>query len=577
MIFFSRSLHIFSVFDRELRQDLNADEAPSFGAAFRAANLSSTFRVMGVNFEDITPFAVGVRLANLAEKGQEKTDDSFGKRGSLFSKGNNLYKRRAVTLKHAEDLDVALYYEKYAPLPMDTSTDLGSFEITGITKAVAKYKQPDYNITDDADGMPKVSLSFFLDADGIVDLVQATATFTEWVTEEKKIPKIVPKKDSETENDDDTETEADNENDGSDDEAADKKDQTSEDTDESSEKEDKTEANGDADDDDNEDEEDEDDDDDDDVPEIEYETEIVHRKKTYKVDLDVKKILPQDVKPYDLEDFETSDRMLMELDDRDRSVLATASARNALESYIFESRSKLNDDENVQKVSKEEERESLIATLTEAEDWIWDVEVETEAVFKSKMRELRKLGDPIFLRATELEIRPKTIEMARKAIKQLYQYIDVLKLNYSWVSVNDTGRLFNMTERVETWLNERIAAQEELTLYDEPAFESYDVQRRVTPVLEYANKLLSKPRPYDYYKKDRKAKNGTKNANGTSSANGTNGTEGSEDGAPDSAGAGDEEDPFTVPIDVEEDGDAGDTSADGGQEAEEDDDTKGEL
>merc|ERR1712154_563993 len=177
---------------KPLKEDLNADEAPALGAAFRAANLSSTFRVRAVGMDDVTPFAVGVRLKDLRPtEGDEKP---FKKRGSLFNENNYLFRRRAVTLKHANDLKVELFYEKSSKLPLNTSRDLGYYEITGIPQAITKYvNNTKYNVTE----LPKVSLSFLLDANGVVDLVAATATFTEWVTEEKEVKSTKSKKEKE--------------------------------------------------------------------------------------------------------------------------------------------------------------------------------------------------------------------------------------------------------------------------------------------------------------------------------------------------------------------------------------------
>ena len=104
-----------------MREDLNADEAGAFGAAFRGANLSSAFRVRQIGFEDITPYPVGVRLVNIKEMNDENMSDKFTKRGSLFNKNNKVHKRRGVTLKHGKDLHVTLFYEKYITLPVDSS------------------------------------------------------------------------------------------------------------------------------------------------------------------------------------------------------------------------------------------------------------------------------------------------------------------------------------------------------------------------------------------------------------------------------------------------------------------------
>merc|ERR1719229_252565 len=142
-----------SFLGKPLKEDLNADEAPAFGA---------TFRVRAVGMDDITPFAVGVRLKDLHPP-TDPEEKAFKKRGSLFSESNHLFRRRAVTLKHATDLKVELFYEKSAPLPMDTSRDLGYYEISGVAKAVEKYmKNEKYNVTE----LPKISLSFLLDANG---------------------------------------------------------------------------------------------------------------------------------------------------------------------------------------------------------------------------------------------------------------------------------------------------------------------------------------------------------------------------------------------------------------------------
>ena len=444
---------------RELRQDLNTDEAAAFGAAFRAANLSSTFRVLGVNLEDISSFPIGIRLSNLGDKGKEITDDTFAKRGSLFPKSNNVYKRRSVTLKHRQNLDIRLYYERYAKLPMDTSHELGSFEITGIEKAVSKYKQPEYNISNDAEGMPKIALSFLLDADGIVDLVAASATFIEGIEEENK------------------------------------------------------------------------------------KGEKIGKKKAHKVELKINKIPPLDVMSYDVKDFEDSYRVLMELDDRDTRVIRIARARNELESYIFESRGKLENSKKVKKVSAEKERKIMLEKLNEAEEWLWEVQQESESIFKSKTRSLRNLGDAMFTRAKELELRPKSIDAAGKAIGQLYEYVDLLKRNYSWIKSEEIDELNDMTKRIELWLNNKIEEQELLTARDDPAFLSSDVEKRILPALDFANKLLNKQKPSGYKKKEKKNKKNTTKTDKDKDNNNNNDDDVTTQG----------EDEYSVPIDVDED------------------------
>merc|ERR1712013_537084 len=447
---------------KPLKEDLNADEAPAFGAAFRAANLSSTFRVRSVGMDDITPFAVGVKLKDLTvdEEGAVEGEKSFKKRGSLFSEKNHLFRRRAVTLKHAKDLRVELFYESQAPLPMNTSRELGVYEVTGIESAIKKYMEGEtaegekkYNISE----LPKVSLSFLLDANGVVDLVAATASFTEWVTEEKVIKKDSKK---EKKTDEDAETEADAEAES--DEA-----KTDEGTESDSAEESKDDESAEADKEGDEEVNDE-------------ETEKVSRKRTHRVDLDAKRTRPLDVAAKTGDDFASAAKLLLELDDRDRRVIDTADARNALESYIFESRNRLYEDSDVSKVSTEEEREALREVLTLAEDWIWDVEEESAA-----------------------------IDAAGQTLGQLLDSVEMLRTNYSWVNATEIDRLENMTKKSEQWLNEKIEAQSEQSLLEKPLFLSHEVYYKVEPAVEYAKKLLSRPKPYGWGREKKKSKNGT--------------------------------------------------------------------
>lgn len=500
---------------KPLKEDLNADEAPALGAAFRAANLSSTFRVRSVGMDDITSFAVGVRLKDLRPpEGEEK---AFKKRGSLFSENNYLFRRRAVTLKHAKDLKVELFYEKAAPLPMSTSRDLGYYEVTGIPKQIEKYMNNDkYNITE----LPKISLSFLLDANGAVDLVQATATFTEWVTEEK----VVSGSDKKKSKDKDEETEDDTDSDKTEDEKKSESDKTEE----SESTEDEADA---SDSDKTEDEKKEE--------EEKPETEMVKRKRTHRAELNTVRHRPKDVQSMQPEDFASSAKLLLELDERDRSVRETADARNALESYIFESRNRLSEEKNVEKVSTEEEREEFVTILTEAEDWIWDVEKESAGIYKSKTRKLKEIGNEIFQRADEITARPAAIDAAGKTLGQLLESVEMLRVNYSWVNSTEIDKLEEKTTNAEKWLNEKIEEQDEKSLLEKPAFLSYEVYYKIEPIVEFAKKLLSRPKPYGWGKKKKK-KNGT---NDTEDGNKTEGE----------GGDGEEED-LTTKIEVDADG-----------------------
>merc|ERR1712228_19813 len=186
--------------------------------------------------------------------------------------------------------------------------------------------------------------------------------------------------------------------------------------------------------------------------EEEKEVEMVARKRTHRIELKSQRFRPEDVGSMNSADFASSAKILLELDERDRSVVETADARNELESYIFESRNRLYEEKNVQKVTTEDERTDFLKVLEESEDWIWDVEDENAGVYKGKIRELKKTGNAMFLRADEIDARPAAIDAAGKTLSNLLESVEVLRTNYTWVNGTEVDKLANKTKKAEKWL-----------------------------------------------------------------------------------------------------------------------------
>lgn len=84
----------FRAGDLELGVHLNGDEAMALGAAFRAANISTAFRVRKVGVSDLSMFGVSVELQGVPaaakdqEEGAEKVASSWLKPLSWLKKGD---------------------------------------------------------------------------------------------------------------------------------------------------------------------------------------------------------------------------------------------------------------------------------------------------------------------------------------------------------------------------------------------------------------------------------------------------------------------------------------------------------
>jgi hypoxia up-regulated 1 len=207
---------------------LNGDEAMALGAAFRAANMSKAFRVgraeRSVGMIESSYFPIGLRLEELPEKivevSEEKeagdgdavgeavsdaasADESiqkkkWSKRVSLFSRKSELLKKKKIKLTHDHDFSVTLKYDSHSKVNMDEAIDLvfREFNITGLEKFAKGDKKHL--------GTPQVELVFQLDSNGVPQISKAEAKLEEIVIVEEPKEEIKKEKEGEKEGINDT-------------------------------------------------------------------------------------------------------------------------------------------------------------------------------------------------------------------------------------------------------------------------------------------------------------------------------------------------------------------------------------
>ena len=138
-------------------------------------------------------------------------------------------------------------------------------------------------------------------------------------------------------------------------------------------------------------------------------------------------------------------------DEQDKEKKELAEARNALEAYIYDTRDFLSSVEAVEIVSTPEEQDSLRLGLSDALDWLDDegaqwlllllISIGQEnsksilSTLKSKLSDLKKVGDKIRFRASELVRRPRAAESLRQS------------LNLTTTLVNNISSLIDVSEK----------------------------------------------------------------------------------------------------------------------------------
>lgn len=114
---------------KKLRNSVNADEAAAFGAAFKGAALSPSFRVKDIRTADVGHYAVKVKWTSEGKERQQK----------LFTSTSMVGVEKEVTVKNLEDFEFRFYQlipagEEHVEVPVT------SVATQNLTASVAKLK-----------------------------------------------------------------------------------------------------------------------------------------------------------------------------------------------------------------------------------------------------------------------------------------------------------------------------------------------------------------------------------------------------------------------------------------------------
>merc|ERR1711871_1310209 len=475
---------------KDLGVHLNGDEAIVLGSAFRAANISKAFRVgrveRSVGMVDIIPFPLGLRLKNApnatgdaaapaAEKSEgDGEEKAWSKRVQLFKMKSHVAKRRLIKFQHDKDILCTLQYDKHSmsKFPEGVNRQLGGYHVTGIEK----FANGDLKHL----GKPKVQLTFYLDHNGILQLVKAEATLEET---------IMPKEENETA--------AANETDGTNatvDSDSEKKEDKKDDTKEAAEetKGNETEAKN---------------------ATTKTKPARKPKKKVHRRELSFKYIAPNNegtVLAMSKEDKKEAIKRLKALQEADDERRLRDSLKNTLESYVFSTRSKIREhEEDLEKVSTDEEREKIMEDLEGIEDWLYEDGEEGGAnapidAYKEKRKKMDERVNAIFFRHAELEARPKSVETARIILEAAKHKTSAWITERPQVSEDDRNKVMKMIEDIGKWLDKKEKKQENVEMTDTPAFTSSDVKAQIRPLQRLMGRMLAKkvPEPADPNKKN---------------------------------------------------------------------------
>ncbi|XP_037573536.1 hypoxia up-regulated protein 1 isoform X1 [Dermacentor silvarum] len=509
-----QELHTALGSSRELGKSVNADEAAALGAAYQAAYLSKGFKVKLFQVKEASLFPIQVDFSRDVDTDGVKSTKVV--RRVLFNR-NNLYPQKKVMTfsRYTSDFDFDINYGDLSFLSSDELSNFGSLNIskvslTGVAEAIQKHA---------TDAEPKgIKAHFRLDESGLLHLDSVSYLFDKKVpipgakqkvikkdppapkpaeaTFEKTVEEVVPPAEESTLSrlgstlgklfsgsaDEPTKEESGQEADNNTAQAQDN-------TTASHDSENRTQAEqrsseGEA---------------------AGNETTKTTKLVTVKEPVTIRLTLV-DRTEFTAEQLAESVKKLSDLDSKDRAKLARDHARNALESFLHETKDKMYSDE-YEKASTEEERQNIIAKLTEGSDWLeYESDSAETKTFKEKLSGLTRLVKDLFDRVQEHRERPGALVALNNMLNASEVYLSAITglqdQVFTPVEIETLSRIINETK---DWQAEQVTIQAQTPLHEAPKmtlrmiFEKIQLLDRETKYL--LNKAQRAPPPKPTTKK----------------------------------------------------------------------------
>lgn len=156
---------------------------------------------------------------------------------------------------------------------------------------------------------------------------------------------------------------------------------------------------------------------------------------------------------------------------QDRTTEQTKERKNALESYVYETRNKLLNTFRI--FTSDSEKEVITGNLQQTEDWLYeDGDDESEEVYAKKLEDLRKLVDPI-------ENRYKDEEARAQATRDLLKLIVEYRMAVGSLSPSEMDGVLSECNKAEQWLRDKSQQQEALPKNTDPILWSSEIRRKV--------------------------------------------------------------------------------------------------
>ncbi|ANQ10250.1 Hsp protein [Plasmodium coatneyi] len=425
---------------------LNSDEAVTMGSLYIAAYNSANFRLKDLNYTDILSNEYHIVVQ---KDGENETSDDQNKPKEIIAYNSRYPLTKSVILKYRENLKFSI---------LENGKVLNEYSVNPIDEATKKkYEKFD---------PPKLSLEFQLDKFGILTLEKVFLIYEEKKEVEASAETADGQEKKESSNVETSEQAAGEVNlEATGGEATDK---------EATEKE-ATEAG-------------------------EKKTQVV--KHSVQMTYQIRNIKPA---PLTNEEVNAKKDILKKMDEHDINIFLKSERKNKLESFIYESRSKMKQD-IFKQVCKEDTLTEYLNKLEEYEEWLYTENDEPLENVSNKIRELEDVYFPIKERAEELQGRGKLIQDTNAKIMEMQQKLIEYTAAKPWAEETIKVVRDSLEKAIEWWKDAQ-EEQKKLDNYSAPFFKAKEVEMKFKSINLLIKSLEKIKKPAE-----KKEKKGDENA-----------------------------------------------------------------
>jgi len=459
--------------DKELGMHINSDESMALGASFYGANISSAFRVRQVGLVDINPFPIEISLDGLEAVDDEKfaeAEEAWGKKATIFKANSKIGVKKTIAFTHDQDVHCSLDYADSDVLPEGAKKELQRYRISGVAAFAKEMEEKGL-------GKPKVSLQFELSSSGTTSLVKAEAVVEETYTVEVEV-EVVDDEETETSPGANDTLDHKNSSDDTTSESESKAEENVESQNDTSKEESSTDEKGEP---------------------KKKKTKMIEKekKKSNRKSLDVESYHVGKIRPLSKDLIDEYKANIAALAELDRQRVLLEESKNKLESYFYYVKNKLIDEEEqIAKISTQEQREELAKLSRDAEDWLFDEgDTADQNTIQAKYDELATPAENVWFRLKEMTARPDAVKALTEKLVEIEEKFSQWVADLTHITDEEKDDVFSKIESARKWLSDKVDAQAEKDGHEDPVFQSEEVPLQTKPIQKLIAKLSKKPKP----------------------------------------------------------------------------------